>query len=420
VSIRISVLALVLAAAQLARPAEPVQLAALTAEALANNREVLAAERRYEAARQRPAPARSLPDPTLSLGYSSNGGPLPGQGLGSNPTSNIGVMISQELPSAAKRRLRGEIAAKEADAEFQSWQTVELNVRSRLAQAFHRLHHTWAVLAILASGKENITNLLRVSEIRYSAGKVSQQDILRAQTQLSMLETRILRTRQDQQSAEAEINSLLNRAPGTPLGEPAAQEPQALPMTVDDLLAKAATNSPDLERAIAMIQRGELSVNLARKEMRSDYTIAAGYFNQGGMPPMYQVRVEVPLRLHSETRQRPAVNEQVDLLAEARRNYEAAAQSLQFRVRDAYVAADTAWRLRTLYTDTIMPQAQLTVDSALAAYTAGTADLISVLNNVAARIDVEEQMHEQEMNYSIDVARLEEMTAVQLAGRSSK
>ena len=39
-----------------------------------------------------------------------------------------------------------------------------------------------------------------------------------------------------------------------------------------------------------MIQRNELAVNLARKDFHSDYTISAGYFNMGGMPPMYQFR----------------------------------------------------------------------------------------------------------------------------------
>jgi len=419
-SYRSNALVLALACAGLMRAAEPVRLEDLTAEALANNREVLAAEKRYEAARQRSAPARSLPDPTLSVGYTSNGGPLPGQGLGSNPTSNIGVMISQELPSASKRKLRGDIAAKEAEAEFQAWQAVELNVRSRLAQAFHRLHHTWAALEVLDAGKENLTSLLRVSEARYTSGKVAQTDIFKAQAQLSMLETRILRMRQDKASADAEINSLLNRAPATPLGQPESPEPEALPLTVDALLARAANNAPELQRALAMIQRGELGVNLARKELHSDYTIAAGYFNQGTMPAMYQVRVDIPLRLHTESRQRPALNEQVDLLAEARHNFEASEQGLQFKVRDAYLAAETAWRLRELYADTIMPQTQLTVDSGLAAYTSGNADLVSVLNSVATKIDVQEQMHEQEMNYGIAVARLEEMTGVQMTRKDSK
>src|SRR5205085_10866056 len=107
-----------LACVSFGQAAEPLRLPDAITDALANNPEVLAAQKRYEAARQRPARESSMPDPMLSVGYASNGGPLPGQGLGSNPTSNIGVMVSQELPYPGKRKLRGDIALKEAEAEF--------------------------------------------------------------------------------------------------------------------------------------------------------------------------------------------------------------------------------------------------------------------------------------------------------------
>ena len=390
--------------------AEPVRLPDLIAEALTNNPEVRAAQKSYEAARQRPTREGSMPDPTLSLGYSSNGGPLPGQQLGSNPTSNIGFMVSQEIPYPGKRKLRGEIAAKDAEAEFWQYQAVGLNVRSRLIQAFHRLHHAYAALEILTHGKGLISEMLRISEARYTVGKTSQQDIFKAQTQLSMMETRIIAMRQDQRSAEAEINSLLNRKPGTPVGTPVGVEPEPLPMTLENVLLQAADTSPELGRRLKAIARGELSVNLAKKEFHSDYTVSAGYFNQGTMSPMYQVRVDIPLRLHTEQKQRPALNEQVDMLAGARRGYEAAEQNLQFRVRDAYSASETAWRLRTLYRDTILPQSQLTVDASLLAYQTGTTDFVFVLNNLITKVDVEEQLHQQELAYALALARIEELT----------
>ena len=400
--------------------AEPVRLPDLIAEALANSSEVFAAQKSYEAARQRPAREGSLPDPTLSLGYASNGGPLPGQQLGSNPTSNIGFMISQEISYPGKRKLRGEIAAKDAEAEFWQYQAVGLNVRSRLIQAYHRLHHTYAALEILTHGKGLISEMLRVSEARYTAGKTAQQDIFKAQTQLSMMETRIIAMRQDQRSAEAEINSLLNRKPGTPLGTPETVEPALLTATLEDVLLRAADTSPELGRRLKAIARGELSVNLAKKEFHSDYTVSAGYFNQGSMSPMYQVRVDIPLRLHTEQRQRPALNEQVDMLAGARRGYEAAEQNLQFRVRDAYSAAETAWRLRTLYRDTILPQSQLTVDASLLAYQTGTTDFVFVLNNLITKVDVEEQFHQQELAYALALARIEELTGTALLDGKNK
>ncbi len=395
--------------------ADPLLLPDLIAEALANNPEVLAAQKSYEAARQRPPREASLPDPTFSLGYASNGGPLPGQQLGSNPTSNIGFMLSQQIPYPGKRKLRGDIAEKDAEAEFWQYQAVGLNVRSRLVQVFHRLHHTYAAIEILTGGKELLLEMLRVSEARYTAGRTPQQDIFKAQTQLSMMETRIIRMEQDRSAAQAEINSLLNRKPGTPLGLPVKADPTPLPMTVDELLARAAATSPELERRQKTIARNELSVNLARKDFHSDYTISAGYFNQGSMSPMYQVRVDIPLQLHAGQRQRPALNEQVALLASARRGFEATEQSLQFRVRDAWLTAETAWRLMQLYSDTILLQSQLTVDSSLLAYQTGGSDFVAVLTNLATKVDVEEQLHEQELSYALALARLEEMTGVDLS-----
>jgi outer membrane protein TolC len=396
--------------------AEPVKLDDLIREALARNPEVLAAQKRYEAARQRPSQESSLPDPTLSLGYASNGGPLPGQGLGTEPTSNIGFVVSQEIPYPGKRKLRGDIAAREADADFQQYLAIGLNVRSRVIQAFHRLHHAYAALDILSGGKDLLTQVIRVSEARYAAGKAAQQDVLKAQTQLSILEARIEEKQQDRDTSQAEINSLLNRKPGAPLAVPMDSEVRPLGVTVEELLSKAAAMSPDLRRAQEMIQRNELAVNLARKDFHSDYTVSAGYSFMGGMPAMYQFRVDVPIQIHRGQKQRPALDEQVQRLSESHRDFEAVDQNLQFRVREAYFAARTAYRLMKLYADTILPQSSLTIESSLPAYETGETDFLSVLTNVMTKIDAQERYHEQRMMYELARARLEELTAVPLEG----
>src|SRR5262249_52380696 len=109
-----------------------VRLNDLVAEALAKSPDIVAAQRRYDAARQRPAQENSLPDPMLSAGYNSSGNPLPGAGLGTEPTANIGFMVSQELPYPGKRSLRASIAAREADAEFQQIEAARQAVVARV------------------------------------------------------------------------------------------------------------------------------------------------------------------------------------------------------------------------------------------------------------------------------------------------
>lgn len=411
---RVAALTYLLCAALSAHAAEPLRLSDLIAAALANNPEVSAAQKRYEAARQRPSQERTMPDPVLSAGYTSNGGPLPGLGLGRDATSNIGVMISQEVPYPGKLNLRGAIAGKEADAELQQYRAIQWNLRSRVTQAFHRLHHAYASLALLAQARELTTQMLRISEVRYSLGKTPQQDVFRAQTEIALLETRVVEMEQDKKTAEAEINYLLNRRPGTPVGEPEMQSATPRLPDIAELLQQADQLSPELGRAQKAIERGELAVNLARKDFHPNYTVAAGYFNQGGMAPMFQVRVDIPLRIHQEQRERPALTAEVDRLAQVRRDYEAAAQSLQFRVRETWLAAQTAERVAQLYRDTILPQNDLTMESSLNAYQAGTGDFAPVLANLIAKTDAEERLHEEELNYVLALTRLEEMTGARV------
>ena len=129
--------------------AQELRLEELVSAALHSNAEILAAQKRYEAARQRPSQAASLPDPTFSPGWSSAGNPLPGAGLGTNPMSNIGFAVTQEIPYPGKQRLRGNIAAKEADVQFEELQLVQLGVISRVKQAFFRLHHAYSGREVL-------------------------------------------------------------------------------------------------------------------------------------------------------------------------------------------------------------------------------------------------------------------------------
>jgi len=153
-------------------------LSALVDEALRNNREILAAQKKVEALRQRPARESSLPDPMISLGYNSVGNPLPGAGLGSQALANVGVMVSQEVPFPGKLKLKGDMASKEAQAEFQQYQAVQLAVISRLKQAYYRLQYTYAATDLLIRDRDLLERLLKVTEDRYSVGRAAQQDRL--------------------------------------------------------------------------------------------------------------------------------------------------------------------------------------------------------------------------------------------------
>ena len=395
-------------------PACAQSVSALVEEALKNNREVLAAQKRYEAARQRPSRAASLPDPMLSLGYTSVGSPRPLAGIGTAVAANAGVMVSQELPAPGKLKLRGEIAQKEADAEFQQYLGVRLDVEARVKIEYHELHHAHVAAAIVRRNQALLRNLITVSQSRYSVGRAPQQDIFRAQAQYAILETQAARIEQDRITKEAEMNALLNRPLDTSIEVPEEMAVGQLGATLDELLAHARAEAPVIKQEQETIQRNELAVNLARRGYAPDYTVSGGYFNQAGMPAMYQFRVDLRLPAYFWRKQRAEVAEQVYTLSESRHAYEASRQTLAAQIKGQYTAAQTALKLMGLYEKSVSPQARLAFESSLASYETGAVDFLNLITNFMAVVDYDLNYHEELMRFHVARARLEELTGMEL------
>src|SRR6516164_5263004 len=269
-----------------AQPSGRLSLADVVAEALAKNPEIAVAQKRYEAARQRPAQERSLPDPMVSAGYNATGNPLPGAGLGTDPIANIGFMVRQELPYLGKLALRSSIASREADAEFQQIEATRLSVIARVKQAYYRLAYTHTVADVLRSNRALLDTLLKVSENRYSVGEAAQQDVIKAQTQISILELQL----------------------------------EPFELSLDALVAAAHTNAPMLKRDQIMIDRSRLAVDAARREYKPDFALSGGYYNMGSMPPMYEFRFDVKVPFQ-RARRAAALAEQLSTVEQARNAY---------------------------------------------------------------------------------------------------
>jgi cobalt-zinc-cadmium efflux system outer membrane protein len=389
-------------------------LAQLIGQALQRNRDILVAQKRYESMAQRPEQAASLPDPTVSLGYASNGWPWPGAGLGHDPTSNIGVMLGQTVPFPGKRPLRGQIAGKEAEATRQEYLATRLHVIAQLKQAYHELHHAVVAIGFIDRYQELLENILRASEARYAVGRAAQQDVLKAQTQLAVFETQRERYRLDRTNRQTEINALLDRPLDTPVAAPPDISAGDLPFTLDDLLGRARRLAPELERDRTLVERSELAANLARKDVYPDYTVSGGYFNQGGMAPMWELRVDFSLPVHYWQKQHAAIAEQEYAATEARHQYEASRVSLESRIRQAYAEAATAQRLTALYEKSVIPEAQLSLDSSLAGYETGKVDFVSVFSGFMNVVDFELMDHEAIMQFHVALARLEELAGLEV------
>jgi outer membrane protein, heavy metal efflux system len=398
------------------RELPPVKLEYLIGQMLDANPELQAARKRWEAMQKRPGQESALPDPTVRVGWSSAGAPYPGAGLGSEPTANLGVAVSQMFPFPGKRGLRGSMAQQEVQAESFMFQGTELNLVSRLKSAFYELQFTYDAIDVLARNKTLLERLAKLAENRYSAGQATQQDLIKSQVELSLIETRLLEIERSKRSMAAEINSLLNRDINAPMGRPTPPgEIPALP-PFESLQKSAMESSPMLHAQRATIDNRQLGLELSRRDYYPDFEVMGGYYNQGSMKDMWEFRVQVNIPIFFARKQRLGVEQAGARLSEAQKNYRAGEQMISYRIKDQHLAAENARRLMDLYSKLIIPQASLALESSLASYGTGSVDFLSVLSNFSTILENEMKFYESRTRFLEATAILSELAGMKAGG----
>jgi cobalt-zinc-cadmium efflux system outer membrane protein len=389
-----------------------IRLDFLVQELLKSNPELQAARKRFEAALTRPAQESALPDPRVTAGWISNGWPYPGAGLGVEATSNIGIQVAQEIPFPGKRALKGGIAQKEADSEAQSVRATELRLVAQLKEGYYELLFINEAVELIHRNQETLQQLAKVADVRYSAGKATQQDIVKAGIEVAILDNRLIAFEQKKSSLSAEINALINRPPDAGLGRPEAVSTLPSLEPFESMRARALEASPLLRGQRAVIDGRQLNVQSARKAYYPDFDVMSGYYNQGAMKPMWEFKVQFNIPLYFGKKQRYGLEEAGANLAEAQRTYRSDQQMLLFRLRDRYVAAEAALKLMDLYSRQVVPQSEFALQTSLASYEAGSVDFLTVLSNFATIRDYQMNYYEQRAEYLKALSGLEELTGI--------
>jgi len=401
-------------AQQPATSAEVVRLADLVAEAERKHPAILAAARMVQAKRARIPQARAWPDPQLSIGYM--GDPAPFKTQANDPSSFRQFGVMQEIPYPGNRELRGRIAEKEVDAETWNVEAARRRVRAEVKLAYYELWGVDRALDITQKNKDLLEKLARIAEERYKVGKGLQQDVLRAHVEVTRVLQRLTILRQRRRTLEARLNSLLLRPPDSPFGPLEAVEKSSFAYALDELLEKGVANVPEIRRQEQLIEQSQVAVNLARRDYYPDFSVGWDYQNRGsGQPEMYGLRFTVNLPVFYKSKQRQALSEASFSLAATREMREAAKTTLLFQVKEQYLTARASEELLTLYAKGIVPQSMLALESALAAYKVGSLDFLSLITNFITVLDYEISYYEELANHQKALARIEEITGLELA-----
>ncbi|MGB7546140.1 MAG: TolC family protein [Terracidiphilus sp.] len=381
--------------------------------ALARNPEIEVAARRVAVAEAHVPVAGALDDPTVM--YRGWGVPLQ-QPWNLNDAQNM-FSISRTFPGRGKRALRTSVAESDVDVAKAQLEQVRLEVRVRAHKAFDDLLRADEEMRIHDRHVAIARQAIEAARIRYTVGKVPQQDVLKAQVALTALAEHMIRFDHDADLARARLNTLLGRDPTAPLrvtGEFAVLAALPASQKLDEI---ALQSRPDLMAAGQDAERSRKQQALARKAYAPDFTVSAGYMlmqPSAKMRNSYMVEGSMNLPWLNRRKHDAEIGEATAQATEKDVELNALRNAAFGQIQDALVEAQAAQKLARMYHDQLRPQAEATLESSVIAYENDKTNLLDLLDSQMTVVNVDLAWLEAVADFDTRLADLELATGAPL------
>ncbi len=357
-----------------------------------------------------PIQAATLPDPEVSLQHFTVGSPQPFSGYESSDFYYTGFGVSQDIPGPGKLRLQKSEAEKDAEYAKHRYEAAGRAVEEKVKELYYELFYHAKTLAILDSNQEELRQIQQIAETRYRLGQGLQQDLIKAQLQTTELLKEHAMHHQEEDQEQLELKQLLGRDPDSRNIDIGDVEMTQLQLDSSELAQLADSGSPDLAADRAMEARSAEALKLAHQGYWPDFTVGYSYEKTGpGFNDYYMLSLGAKVPLYFWRKQTPAI-EQAALEAEAAR---AQVRATQLQVSSdgegSLIAMRTAERILSVYRDGLIPQAETSQASAMAAYRVGKVDFQTLLSSVLDLQNLRQEYYRSLADHEIAVAKLQQV-----------
>ena len=389
------------------------ELDQLVNQALQANPDLKSAEARYKSYLARVPQAGALPDPMFMFGYSNV--PRTSLALDQMEMSGIELGLSQEIPFL-KLGLMKKSARQMAESQKQSYAALKNFLVSQVKQNYYDLWLWQKSIEIAGQNKSLLENLAEVASVKYSVGEGLQQDVLKAQVEVSMLLDKLLMLEEQKKTTQAKLNILLNRLPQDSIQ--VTEEPGFVdfPKSETELQELALESNPELAGMQAMVKASQTEHQLAKREYLPDLDLGATYMIRKNRADdmlrgedLLSFRATINLPLYFWSRQSKKVSETKWQWQSSQSQLQQMSNQVKYQISSMFYEQQRAKKQVELYQTALLPQARQSLESARAAYQVNKVDFLTLLDNQVTVLNYEIGSHQALTEYLKAIAQLEEM-----------
>lgn len=403
----IAVVVILFAAASEARANDPLSLAEAERIALAAEPGQEAMLARASALEQQSLVARQLPDPVLRVGL--NNYPVESGSFSTEGMTHAAIGVRQMFPGGNTLALREQRLGALADGMYDHAQARGRDVHVAVRLAWLDVWYWQQARSLVSQSRPLFADLTEVTTSFYGVGRKSQQDVLRAELELSRIDDRLIEIDRQHAAANAALREWIG---------PDAERPLATQFSVSDQMPAEAelmrrlNAHPALLAADAQISAGDAGVELAEQRRKPDWSLDVGYsYREGtlasGQPrsDFISIGVTVGLPFFRRTSVDSTLSAALQERSAAESDREQLYRQLVRRLESEYARWRDLARRLALYEDRILPQSGQHAEAALLAYQSDQGDFDDVMRgyieNLNTQIDFIRLKAEQGRSYAV-------------------
>jgi outer membrane protein TolC len=251
---------------------------------------------------------------------------------------------------------------------------------------------------------------VEAARIKYSVGKVPQQDILKAQISVTRLAEHFIHFEQDIEIAQARLDTLLGHDPHEPIRVRGDYE-TAIELPSLETLEKAALQSrPDLIQAQAAAEKARREQALARRAYIPDLTVSAGYMlmpRGSEFRNNYMLEGSINLPWLNRHKHDAEIAEATATLSAQDAEIAVMRVAAFGQIQEALVQARAAQKLANVYQKSLRPQAEATLRSTVIAYENDRTEFLDLLDSQMTVIDLDLSYFQALADFETRLADLE-------------
>jgi outer membrane protein, heavy metal efflux system len=386
----------------------------LVDEALTNNPQLKSYYSASRADRELIPQAGALPDPMLSLSLMNL--PVDNFVFDQEPMTGKQIGVKQVFPFPGKLGLKSRIASRQAEVSLANYSELQLQLRRNVKLLYYDIYYVDRAITTTGKNQSLLKEFVKVAETKYSVGKGLQQDVLKAQVELSKMTDRLINLNQKRTALESKMNTLLNRPVDQPLGKTLEPEIHIYHFDRDSLKGQLESKRPLIEAWRKRIEQSKYKVDLAKKNYWPDFAVTLAYTqrdvlqNGTGGVDFLSGGISLNIPLYFWRKQSRAVQEKVIRSQQVEESYNNIHNQIYAELEDVFSDLNKNADLIDLYRTGIVPQASQSLESAMIGYQTDKVDFLTLVNNQLTLFSLELEYARIVSNYQKNIARLEFIT----------